>query len=91
MVSLWQALIVFGGCGVSWWVGRQHRSHADMLIIRHLQREISRLRDERRFAVGTTRSGRSTMVPREFYDQDTKWYLFDTSAPRPLRDKDGEK
>jgi xanthine dehydrogenase iron-sulfur cluster and FAD-binding subunit A len=89
MVSLWQALIVFGGCGVSWWVGRQHRSHADMLIIRHLQREISRLRDERRFAVGTTRSGRSTMVPRQFFDYAEQW-IFDTS-PRPLRDKDGEK
>jgi hypothetical protein len=91
-ISVWFAAIVLAACGTCWWIGRQSRSHMDALMIRHLQREVRRLREERRFAVGTTRSGKSTMVPRQFYDQDRQqvWLFEPDKAPRALRDKDGE-
>ena len=61
-ISAWFAAIVLAACGTCWWIGRQSRSHMDALMIRHLQREVRRLREERRFTVGTARNGRTAIA-----------------------------
>lgn len=92
-ISAWFAAIVLAACGTCWWIGRQYRSRMDSLMIKHLQREVRRLREERRFTVGTTRSGKSAMIPREFFDQDEDgrqvWLFEPHTGPRAIRDKDG--